>query len=150
MIAISMTARIESRRSPESERFAALNREATQATARSYDEAVALLYEAKAIKGDYYDETRLAKFLQHAGRLDDALAEIHWLLDRVHLHLDQLPHLNAVQRQSLRVSTLVKIYDAARLICERAEREDLYAHYVARRDDYARLGEKLDTLMSYD
>ncbi len=134
------------KKTPAGNRYAELNRQATQVKAHSYDDAVALLYEAKAIKGDYYDETRLAKFLQHAGRLDDALAEIQWLVDRVPVRLAQWQFDSAVHKQRLRANMLAGIYDAAILICERAEREDLCIEYTARRDAYASLSDKLDAL----
>ena len=69
-------------RSESQNACAALNREATQAKkAGDIDRAVALLQKAKAIAGQDYDDTRLAKFLEAAGRFDEAMVEVKWLLD---------------------------------------------------------------------
>lgn len=152
MVTIEISAQVEVTSSPEALKVAALNREATVAKdAGDWQQACALLYEAKAIEGDYYEETRLAKFLQQAGRLDDALAEIQWLIDRSHVRSRAKPRTNgAVIAQYMRLVELVGIYDAAILICKRAKRPDLQAGYASRRSTYESLRARLGVLSGED
>jgi hypothetical protein len=65
---LELTARVEVSHSPDALQVAALNREATAAKrAGDWARACALLAQAKAIEGEAYAQTRLAKFLQQAG-----------------------------------------------------------------------------------
>lgn len=138
--------------SPEALRLAALNREATAAKrAGDWARACTLLAQAKAIEGDAYAQTRLAKFLQQAGRLDEALAEIQWLIDRSHLRARTQPNNDgAVMMQYMRLVELIGIYDDAILICKRAKRSDLQVGYESRRADYEKRRAKLGVLTGED
>lgn len=150
MSMISVTARIEAANNPEAERFAALNREATAAKrAGDLTRACELLCQAKAIEGDQYADTRLAKFLQQAGRLDEALAEIQWLLDHSQAHVQGMEGGAAVV-QYMRVSHVLAVHDAALMICKRAGRTDLQAQYAERRERYAALHKKLKAIAGVD
>lgn len=150
---LELTGRVEVSYSPEALQVAALNREATVAKrAGDWARACELLAQAKAIEGDAYAQTRLAKFLQQAGRLDEALAEIQWLIDRSHARAraNASPRDGAVMTQYMRLVELVGIYDDAILICERAKRADLQADYEARRAAYESLRAKLGPLSGAD
>lgn len=132
--------------------FAALNRDATQAKqAGDWEAAVALLYKAKAHQGDLYHDTRLAKFLQQSGQLDEALKEIQWLVDRSSTWAKSMfgdQPASVLQRQ--RVIWLAHIHRDAMLICKRAKRLDLRAEHEKRRDAYWNLLEKLEPLAEAD
>lgn len=150
---LELTARVEVSHSPDALQVAALNREATAAKrAGDWTRACALLAQAKAIEGEAYAQTRLAKFLQQAGRLDEALAEIQWLIDRSHARAraNASPRDGAVMTQYMRLVELVGIYDDAILICKRAKRADLQADYEARRAAYESLRAKLGALSGED
>ncbi|MCL1960498.1 MAG: hypothetical protein FWG56_01675 [Desulfovibrionaceae bacterium] len=118
---VRLTASIQFEKSEEARRYAELNRQATQAKSRSYAEAVALLQKAKAIKGDLYDDVRLAKLMQQAGQFDEAIREIKWLVSRAAYQIDKnSAHLSKQERAYFLAVHLEKIYEAAALICRRA------------------------------
>lgn len=121
-----------------------LNREATQAKGHDWSRAVALLREAKSLEGDHYCDTRLAKFLQEAGRFDEALAEIQWLLDRVHVRLS--PNVSGSKRARLRARVMADIHRDAALICGREGRADLAAEHERREQALLEIVGKLDAL----
>lgn len=120
-----------------------LNREATQAKGRDWARAVALLQEAKALEGDRYFDTRLAKFLQEAGRFEEALAEIQWLLDRVEL---RLPSVSGSKRARHRARLVADIHHDAALICRREGRDNLAAEHRRREKALLEIVDKLDAL----
>ena len=142
------TASVQVDDSEEGRRYAELNRAASAAKERSYDEAIALLYEAKALKGDFYDDTRLAKFLQIAGRFDDAMAEIHWLTQKAGVHAELLvSQKSAAVLQMIRLGRLINAHEAAVLICKRQGRIDLQREHQQRLDMLRPMREKLGTLV---
>lgn len=135
---VHLSISLEHNISEASRRYAELNRMATQSGS---DEAVKYLLEAKKIKGDMYEETRLAKFLQQAGRFDEAIQEIDWLVERVPLHVRE----ETRERWRLHSSAmrLVNIYGAAELICSREDREDLHTQYEQQRQEAEELMDRL-------
>ena len=101
-----------------------LDREATALKkAGDMEGAVAALRKRKALMGLEYRDDKLAKYLQAAGRFDEAMTEIEWLLASCH-----------------------SFYGAAVLICQREKRHDLKAIHEQRRDAYMQLREKLEPL----
>lgn len=131
---------------------AALNRQATQAKAAGdWDQAVHLLREAKARKGEAYDDTRLAKLLQQAGRLDEGLAEIQWLEDHSMAWARGLfAHQPATVMQCQRVKHLIEIEEAAVLMCKRAKRADLMAVHQAKLTTHETLLARLEPIADAD
>ncbi|MBS0476267.1 MAG: hypothetical protein JSR28_14130 [Proteobacteria bacterium] len=132
--------------------YASLNRKATQAKVRGdWTQAVHLLRQAKAHRGNSYDDTRLAKFLQQAGQLDEALTEIAWLVERSQWQAQEAyGHLRASSIQLARVMQLLEIYEAAILISKRARRADLQLQHQIRRDQYEAIRMRLEPLAQAD
>lgn len=148
---LRLSAHVQVEESESALLYAELNRQATQAKNRSYAEAVALLQEAKAIKGDLYEDTRLAKFLQQAGRFDEAMAEIQWLLDHINAQAqDALGQQPASLLLRYRIYRRAEIHKAAALICKRAKRHDLQAEHERQRDACMALAEKMEPVVDAD
>lgn len=146
--ALTLTAEVQAHRSADTVRYAALNREATVAkSAGDWDQAISLLREAKAIQGDLYEDARLAKFLQQAGRFDEALAEIQWLLDRANTWAEQhFFHQPRAIRRRQQASYVARTHREAALICKREKRSDLRQHHEAEQRRWWAIREKLTPL----
>ena len=132
--------------------LAALNRDATAAK-REGDmaRAVDLLKQAKARQGDMYQETRLAKFLQQAGRVDEALAEIQWLRDRSTAWAKAMfGHQPASTRLKHQVRWQAELEWDAALICKRAKRPEQEAEHRKRFETLAALRDKLGPVADAD
>ncbi len=118
--------------SPEYE----LDRQATALRkAGDWSGAIAALRERKALMGAQWQDDKLAKYLQAAGRIDEAMAEVEWLL----AHSDdwaraQFGHQPASVRLLQRAQRRGQIHAAAALICKRAGRADLQGQHEAQRD----------------
>jgi hypothetical protein len=135
----------------ESEQYQ-LDRQATALKkAGDLDGAIAALQKRKALLGVQYDDFKLAKYLQAAGRLDDALAEIQWLVDRSHARASELfGHQPPSVRLLAHTVHTAQAYGAAALICKRAKRPELAAKYEASSQQYWALRERLDPLAKND
>jgi tetratricopeptide (TPR) repeat protein len=146
---LTLTAEIQVHRSADAEQYAALNREATVAKrAGDWGQAIALLRKAKAIRGDLYDDTRLAKVLQQAGRFDEAKDEIQWLLDHANTWAEQrLSHQSRSMRRRMQASHVARIHREAALVCKREKRSDLQKHHEAERERWWAIHEKLAPLV---
>lgn len=134
------------------EDFSALNRQATQAKkAGEMERAVRLLRQAKTLHGEHYQDTRLAKVLQAAGRLDEALAEIQWLIDHsATLAKAMFAHQPPTVLLQQKTHWLARIHRDAALICKRAKRSDLQAHHEQRCQSLLALVEKLRPVADAD
>lgn len=128
--------------------LAALNRHATQAKqAGNWDLAVVLLRQAKARQGNLHQDTRLAKFLQQAGRLDEALQEIQWLLDHsASWAKTTFAHQPVSVVLAAQTEWRARVCREADLICKRAKRPELQAQFERCGATYAALAEKLRTV----
>ena len=145
---LRFTATLGGNESEEARRYAELNRAASEAKEHSYDEAVELLRQAKALKGDLYEDSRLAKFLQTAGRFDEAMAEVQWLIDRAGIQAQHnAAQQSATVQQMQRVNYLIKAHEAGALICKRDKRPELRAGYEQRLEKLWALHEKLSALV---
>lgn len=146
---LTLTAEIQVYRSPDVERYASLNRAATVAKrAGDWGQAVALLREAKAVRGDLYDDARLAKVLQQAGHFDEAKEEIQWLLDHANTWAEQhLSHQPRSVRRRQQASHIARIHREAALVCKREKRSDLQKHHEAERQRWWAIYEKLSPLV---
>lgn len=121
--------------------FSALNRQATVASGeRDWGTAVELLKQAKALHGDLYQDTRLALYLQHAGRFNEAMKEFEWLLKHVEIQvLADLAHqANATEAARLSWAAHLRevIHDKARLACEREGRTELAKEHMRLYEKY--------------
>ncbi len=119
----------------ESEQYQ-LDRKATaMKKAGDWSGAIAALRKRKALLGVSYQDDKLAKYLQAAGRFDDAIAEIQWLIDHSHAWAQSMfSHQAASVLESQRMMRRAQIYDAAALICKREKRHELEAEYVHQGD----------------
>lgn len=95
--------------------------------AKDWSGAANALHQQKRLLGRYWTTIELAKVLQHAGRFDEALSEIEWLL--VHSRQQQespgWAHLPQSMKEARHQEHCAKIHDAAALICKREKRADL-------------------------
>ena len=125
-----------------------LDREATALKkAGDMEGAVAALRKRKALMGLEYRDDKLAKYLQAAGRFNEAMTEIEWLLASCHsFALQSFAHQPNSVIQSQRCHHMAAIHGAAVLICQREKRHDLKAIHEQRRDAYMQLREKLEPL----
>lgn len=125
--------------------FADLNRRATKA--RSDGDmglAVDLLQQAKQRQGDNYEDTRLALYLQHAGRLDESMAEFDWLLDHVDAQVETVfGHCVPIARAEIKARRRSQIHDKARLAAQRAGGSDLRKHHRKLAEKFAQECESL-------
>lgn len=129
-----------------------LDRQATACKkAGDWDGAIAALRQRKAIMGVQYTDTKLAKYLQQAGRFDDAMAEVQWLADHAQAWaVGSFSHQPATVVQCQRAGYLARVYGDAVLMCKRAKRPDLQAQYQQRQDAYSQLWAKLKPLADAD
>jgi len=125
--------------------FADLNRQATQARKEGdTDRAVELLQQAKQRQGDAYEDTRLALYLQHAGRLDESMAEFDWLLNKVDSQVENVfGHCAPIMRTKIKAHQRSKIHDKARLAAKRAGVSDLSSHHSKLAEKFAHEWESL-------
>ena len=107
--------------------------------------AIAALRKVKALHGGLYQSTRLAKFLQQAGHLEEALQEIEWLVEHSqHWAKTMFAHQPAAVPQRQRVGWLIRVHGDAILICKRAKRTDLQAEHEQKKAAYASLLEQIN------
>ncbi len=131
----------------ESEEYL-LERQATALKkAGDWDGAIAALRQVKALQDHRYQSTRLAKFLQQAGHLEEALQEIEWLVEHSqHWAKTMFAHQPAPVLQYQRISWLVRVHSDAVLICKRAKRIDLQTEHEGKKMVYVALLENLKPL----
>lgn len=135
----------------ESEEYQ-LERQATALKkAGDWNGAIAALRQVKALQGHRYQSTRLAKYLQQAGHLDDAMQEIAWLVEHSQQWAAALfAHQPASVLQRQRFGWLVRVHGDAVLICKRAKRTDLQAEHESKKIACAALLENLKPLAEAD
>ncbi|MBX9836008.1 MAG: hypothetical protein K2X65_07510 [Burkholderiaceae bacterium] len=128
------------------EQSAALEKKATALKKEGdWDGAIAALRKAKALHGGLYQSTRLAKFLQQAGHLEEALQEIEWLVEHSQEWAKAMfAHQPAAVLQRQRVGWLIRVHGDAVLICKRTKRSDLQAEHEQKKDAYASLLEQIN------
>lgn len=146
---IKITATIVTESSDSARQFAELNREATKAKAAgNWDAAIALLRKAKAIRGALYDDVRLAKFLQQAGRFDEAITEIQWLIDHANAWAEETlsNHPRSMRRQQ-QAGHMSRIHREAALICKREKMENLRRQHEAEHLRWRDIFEKLEPVV---
>ena len=129
-----------------------LDRKATALKrAGDWDGAIAALRRRKEIMGLEWVDDKLAKYLQQAGRFDEAMAEIQWLLDHTHAQaqasLSQRPASMLLWHRTQRRG---QFHASAALICKRAKRPDLQAEHERQRDACMRLVEKIEPVARAD
>lgn len=129
-----------------------LNREATRLKkAGDIDGAIDALYERKALMAIEYRDDKLAKYLQAAGRFDEAMEEIDWLLETCQAYcLAMFAHQPTSVIQSQRCHHMAKIHAAAVLICKREKRPDMQAQHETQKNKYQTLREKLQPIAKND
>lgn len=119
--------------------------------AGDWDGAITALRQRKAIMGVQWQDDKLAMYLQAAGRFDEAMAEIQWLLDNSHAWAVTLfshqPSSVLLQQRTIQRG---QIHGAAVLICEREKRTDLQAEHERLRDACWDLREKIKPVAEAD
>jgi len=129
-----------------------LDREATAFRKMGdWQSAIAALEKRKSLLGSQYQDTKLAKYLQAAGRFDESLTEIQWLQDNSHAWAQSMfSHQSASVVQCQRAGWCARIHDAAVLICKRANRPDLQAAHQQLYDRYIDIAKRLRPLADAD
>ncbi|MBX9610315.1 MAG: hypothetical protein K2X51_01675 [Burkholderiales bacterium] len=113
--------------------------------------AVDDLLEVKRLAGAEYADTRLAKYLQAAGRFDEALEEIGALIsDSQHYVKTIFSHQPVTVQQCQRAQWLMRIHKDAALICKREKRFDLAALHLLSADGYRPIVERLRPIAEKD
>ena len=113
--------------------------------------AIAALRKVKALQGDQYQDTRLAKFLQRSGAIDAALAEIKWLLDHSQAWaLARFGHQPGTVIQCQRAGWCARIHADAALICERAKMLETQSKHEQLNERYADICKRLKPLADAD
>jgi hypothetical protein len=123
-----------------------LARAATRAKkAGDWAAAIDALRQRKAILGVRCADTRLPKYLQQAGRFDEAMAEIDWLAaGSMAWAREQFAYMSATWQQWQRARHLASVHAAAALICKRAGRKDLQEMHQARAGSYSAIAARLE------
>lgn len=130
--------------SKAAEEYSALNRAATAAKGEmNWEKAIALLQKAKRLRGNLYEDTRLAKFLQQAGRFDEAMIEIQWLIDHSHDCVAGIEHQLEIASQCHHANRMFCIHREAALICKREKRKVLQVLHESEYERWQLLNEKL-------
>lgn len=144
-VSIKLTTSLEVNVSEESRLYALLNREATAAkSAGDWTRAIALLREAKALRGLLYEDVRLAKFLQQAGRVEESLAEVQWLIENAHTWAEEnFSHQPRTVRRHIQAEHLSRLHREGVRICKRANRPDTQAHHASEHARWTALAQKL-------
>ncbi len=129
-----------------------LDRQATALKkAGDWDGAIAALRERKALMGWQWQDDKLAMYLQHAGRFDEAMAEIQWLLENSHSWaVKSFSHRPTSVLLRQRAIWRGQIHGAAALICRRAKRADLQAGHERLRDACWSLAEQVRPVADAD
>jgi len=129
-----------------------LDRQATALRrAGDWDGAIAALRRRKAILGVEWVDDKLAMYLQRAGRFDEAMAEIQWLLDNSQAWAQAaFGHQPASVRLRQRTQRRGQFHGAAALICKREKRLDLQADHERQRDACFALAQKIYAVVRAD
>ena len=113
--------------------------------------AIAALRQVKALEGELYRNTRLAKFLQQAGQVQAALAEIQWLLDHSQAQSRALcGHQPVSVIQGQHAIWCARVHADAALICKRAKLPELQAKHEQLQERYASIHDRLKPLADAD
>lgn len=111
------------------------------------DEAIAALYRVREIKGVDYDDDKLAKYLQAAGRFDEAIEVIEQMLeDAIPAYAKNLNHQPKSVEDSGRASYCMRLCGSALQICEKAKRPDVAARFQQMQTDYKAEWERLEPI----
>ncbi|CAM5787543.1 hypothetical protein ACFOHU_07985 [Ottowia pentelensis] len=112
--------------------------------AGDWDGAIAALRQRKALMGEQWMDDKLAKYLQRAGRFDEAMAEIQWLLDHSQARARRaLGHQPVSAQQAGHATHCMLVHRAAALICQRERRADLQAHHEHLAERYGAIRQRL-------
>lgn len=113
--------------------------------------AIDCLKKAQAIRGPLGGETRLAKFLQQAGRFDEAMQEIQNLVaDSNSWAEGNFDHQPRSVRRHLQAGRLAEIHHDAALICRREEDSEREAYHDAEAVRWNSLRDQLQPLAEAD
>lgn len=119
--------------------------------AGDWDGAIAALRQRKALLGLQWDNDKLAKYLQRAGRFDEALAEIDWLLEHSQARARELlGHQPVSLQQSQHAGYCARLHASAALICKREGRADLQAQHRRLAERYGAIWQRLEPIARAD
>lgn len=96
------------------------------------DGAIACLKKAQSIRGPLDADTRLAKYLQLAGRFDEAMEEMRHLIDGSLAWADgNFGHRSRSVRRCQQAGWLARLHDDAALICKQEKHWDMMTKHKA-------------------
>ena len=131
--------------SPEYE----LDRKATALKkAGDLDGAIEALRQRKTLMGTQWADDKLAKYLQAAGRFDEAMAEIQWLLDNSQARARSMfGHQPASIQQAQHAVFCARVQKAAALICKHEGRDDLAVQHAELAQRYTAIWKRLQPIV---
>lgn len=110
--------------------------------------AIEVLLRRKDMLGVQWADDKLAKYLQHAGRFDESLVEIQWLLDNSQARIRAIAaHQTPSSQQAGHATFSAHIHRAAALICKREGRTDLEAQHAERARRYMAISKHLQPIV---
>lgn len=113
--------------------------------------AIDCLKKAQAIRGPLESDTRLAKYLQQAGRFDEAMEEIQSLLaGSLTWAESHFGHQPRSVRRCQQASWLARTHQDAALICKREKQKDMQAKHEAEAEHWWAINQKLKPVASSD
>lgn len=129
-----------------------LEREATALKqAGDWNGAIEALRKSAVLRGISGGDTRLAKYLQQAGRFDEAMAEIKTLIDDSGAWAkSNFGHQPSNVQHCQRAGWLARIHDDAILLCKREKQSDLLATHEAESKRWWDLHHQLKVLADRD
>ena len=131
----------------ESEEYQ-LDRQATAAKKRGdWDAAITALRKRKALLGDQWVDDKLAKYLQQAGRFEEAMLEMQWLLNHSQAWSRlTFGHQPVSVQQSQHAGHSARLHKAAALICKREAQFEVQAKHEHLADSYMSIRVRLEPI----
>lgn len=115
------------------------------------DSAIECLRRRKALMGVEYMETKLAKYLQHAGRFDEAMSEIDWLIKHSNQWAEAMfGHQPRSVRRCQQAGLRARLHRDAALLCKREQRPDLNAQHASEAKRWQQLHAQIGVLAERD
>jgi tetratricopeptide (TPR) repeat protein len=115
------------------------------------DGAIECLKKAQALRGVLRAETRLAKYLQQAGRFDEAIEEIHQMLSDSNLWAEgNFGHQPRSVRRCQQASRMARLHADGALLCKREQLRDQFIEHEKEACRWRELHKKIKTLADHD
>lgn len=115
--------------------------------AGDWDGAINALRRRKALLGDLWVDDKLAKYLQEAGRFDESMSEIQWLLSHSQQYVRRmLGHQPVSVQQAQHAGRCARLHASAVLICKKGGESNLQAQHEQLAQRYGAIRERLEPI----